>query len=167
MASIERIKRTYAPRVKKFLQSVAEQAHSRGLVSDPVEEDALEDYSWSVFLRSPNQPKTDGVDVKVTMAESEHWDGTEDGLNFMLDVDTRHEKLGGMIPYNYSDEVWVPRNDAAGIEQRWREFVNAVDEGYIADQAVEHFNKLAKRRGNPAQVKMPFADRRRAGQRRR
>jgi hypothetical protein len=143
--SIDRIKRKYQPRVKMLLQGVIDAANHYGLAVGPIIGTSDEDYAWSFFVNDPKNEEKE-AEVKVTLAESETWDGTTGGVNFMLDVDGRDEKIGGMIPYNYTDEVWVRRSKPEAIEARWRLFDEGVDPGAIVDSIQEHFQKRPRKR---------------------
>ncbi len=143
--SIDRIKRKYEPRIKTLLQGVADAASHYGLAVGPITEMSDEDYAWSFFVNDPKDEEKE-AEVKVTLAESETWDGTSGGVNFMLDVDGRDEKIGGMIPYNYTDEVWVRRSKPEALEARWRLFDEGVDPGAVVDSIQEHFQKRPRKR---------------------
>ncbi len=143
--SIDRIKRKYQPRVKTLLQGVIDAAQHYGLAVGPIIETSDEDYAWSFFLNDPDDEENE-AEVKVTLAESETWDGTTGGVNFMLDVDGRDEKIGGMIPYNYTPQVWVRRSKPEAIEERWRLFDEGVDPGSIVDDVQTYFAKQKRPR---------------------
>lgn len=138
--SIDRIKRKYESQIKTLLQAVADAASHYGLAVGPIIATSDEDYAWSFFMNEPEDEENE-AEVKVTLAQSETWDGTAGGVNFMLDVDGRDDKIGGMIPYNYTDKVWVRRSKPEAIEERWRLFDEGVDPGTIVDSVQDHFAK--------------------------
>jgi hypothetical protein len=90
-----------------------------------------EEYSYAVIVEGNGLPEL--VDVRLTMAESmTYGDGTE-GVNFALDITGEGGRiLGGMTPYNYSPDVWVPVRDSAAVSDRL-----ALLEGADPDSAVD------------------------------
>ena len=81
-----------------------------------------------------------GVDVSITTLESEVNDGEENGLNFSLDVvGWGGTMIGGMTPFNYSDRVWVARDDADAVEERWNLFQGAFDPSAVIDSIEGHY----------------------------
>lgn len=133
---------TYGPKIQKILEEVRAEAVERGLICDEPFDMTDEDVRWSALvLPAGTATAADGVgvDVNITVAESEHWDGSEGGLNFIMDVTSVGGAiLGGLAPYNYTDECWVPRADEGAVETRWVVFSNGCDAGAILDSIEEH-----------------------------
>lgn len=159
--SIDRINRIYAPKIHRLLKDIAERARNAGLeASGEIDDWTDEDYAYAVHILplGSKDVRKSGM-VKMTIAQSENWDGTPGGVNFMLDVDGPEDKLGGIIPYNYSDKVWVRRSKPAAVEQRFREILNAIDE----DEVVETIKEAlpAGRPTAPPEQGRLFGDRRR------
>lgn len=133
----------HAPKIKALLEQVRAEALERGLVcSEPG--DMTDDCErWEVYVQpagTPDDEHENGVDVSITVCESEHYDGEENGLNFALDVVSYGgEIIGGLCPFNYSDRVWVPRDDEDAVEERWGLFAGAFDADPVVDSIVSHF----------------------------
>lgn len=133
---------TYGPKIKKILEEVRAEALERGLLCDEPFDMTDEDVRWSALVQpaGTTEDEESGADVNITVAESEHWDGHEGGVNFILDVvGVGGQIIGGLAPYNYTDDCWVPREDEDAVERRWALFSNGCDAGAIVDSIEEFF----------------------------
>jgi len=159
--SIDRINRKYAPRIHRLLKDIAERARKLGMEADgEIDDWTDEDYSYAVhILPLGSKDVQNGALVKITIAQSENWDGIPGGVNFMLDVDGPKDKIGGVILYNYTEEVWVRRSKTAEVEQRFREFLNSIDEDAVVE-AIKDALPRGKRPAPPEQGQL-FGNRRR------
>jgi len=137
----EQIKQTYESGIVEILNEVRDNLQHYGYEVSEVDDMTDEDYAWSVAVR-PKKGKGELIDVKITIAESEHWDGSEDGVNFMLDVVAEGGSIvGGLVPYNYTDKVWVPRKDEDAIDERWREFSHGADSSEIVYSIQDYYER--------------------------
>ena len=133
---------TYNPKIKALLEQVRTEALERGYQCDEPGEMSDDETRWSVYVIPAGSTYDDenGVDVTITILESEHRDGEENGLNFGLDVvGYQGEILGGMTPFNYTDRVWVQRDDEDAVEERWNIFQGAFDASPVIDSIEEHY----------------------------
>ena len=85
-------------------------------------------FSWWMLVQTESQKERsdedssdlDGIDIRFDICESEEYDGTENGVNFSVDITTvGGEIIGGMTPFNYTDDCWVSRDDEGAIEERF------------------------------------------------
>lgn len=135
---------TYVPRIKTMLDEVRKDALERGFQCDEPYDMTDEEVRWNVLVRPADAtPDQDvGVDVSITILESEACDGTKGGCNFALEM-VEYEGLivGGMVPYNFTEHVWVPRDDENAVETRWRVFNEHFSASSIVDRIVEFYEK--------------------------
>jgi hypothetical protein len=123
----EQIKEKYAARIEKILSNIREALVEDGWhVEEPWEMGGNDEYRWTMLVSATNphidgtEPDEDDVDISLTILESEHNDGEENGVNFGVDVVTVGGSiLGGMTPYNYTNRVWVARDQPEAIEERF------------------------------------------------
>jgi hypothetical protein len=78
--------------------------------------------------------------VRITLVESLCREGSLDGIAFSLDLDAAcGHVIGGLTPYNYSEELWVPVTDTESIAERWRLLRDS--DGHDIDNVLsEHFD---------------------------
>lgn len=119
----EQIKEKYEPRIIALLTAMRTALLEYDLhVESPwLMED--EEFSWWMLVQTEaqhNAEELDGIDVRFTILESEHWDGEKNGVNFGIDITSVGGSIvGGLTPYNYTDEVWVSRDDEDAVEERF------------------------------------------------
>lgn len=118
------IRDRYATRIVALLRQVQAVARASGYTfrQGPTEA-TYEEYRWEMVGRRPGgRGDEDLVDFSFTIAEAAAYgDDPDDGINFTFDiVDFGGHILGGITPYNYTSQVWVPAGDAAGVEERFR-----------------------------------------------
>lgn len=140
----DEIKNKYEKRIEAYLQTIIDALREYELeVSDVSLETWSDDYQWWVFTHPVGRVRSDGawVDICFTIAESEHWDGEENGINFMVEINSASgRQIGGVIPYNFTNEVWVSRDDEEAIDERFC-FVERIDPLSAADLIIEHYAK--------------------------
>lgn len=132
---IEALAKTYGPRALALLKRIGEVCEEAGFVVEPEPGDlSADDYRWALSVcrpgahspvpEPPNHWDKDAIDISVEIAEaSEYGDEDHDGygLNFALDiVEYGGRILGGLTPYNYTDECWVDARDSEAVEARWK-----------------------------------------------
>lgn len=114
---IDKVVERYHERAIKLLKQIAQEvevSYPNLSVSGPV---TLQD-SWSIIVRPKGADET--IDITLQVCDSEECDGTENGVNFSISVVTEGGKiLGGLTPYNYTDSVWVSRDDEEAVETRF------------------------------------------------
>jgi len=85
--------------------TAAEKRKSTGMPSEPIEYE------------------NDDLDVTFGLVNSKEADGTEGGMTFSCDFCTiGGSPSGGMTPYNYSKDCWVPIADSTAVEERFKIF---------------------------------------------
>jgi hypothetical protein len=126
---VEEIKDRYAARIVKVLESIRAELQAAGYHVDEPFDMSCDSFSWSLLVRIGSKPEdaaTDGdVDINLKIAESTEYDGdgSEEGINFSLDVvEYGGRIMGGLTPYNYTRDVWVSLDDADAIEARFSIF---------------------------------------------
>jgi len=132
----------YPPKFRQLLEEVRKEALERGFLCDEPGDLTDEDVRWFVLVRpaGTNPSEEAGVDVSITAAESEHFDGEEGGVNFILDVVSYEGVIvGGLHPYNYTDRCWVPRADEDAVAARWALLNDAFDASAVVDSIEEFF----------------------------
>lgn len=85
-----------------------------------------------------------GVDISLSIAMSEKWDGEEEGVNFLFDVvETGGAIVSSFVPHNYTNAVWVARSDEDAVARRWDEFEYAVESAIedIVDSVVKRLRE--------------------------
>lgn len=132
----EQIKEKYEPRIITILTAMRTALLEYDLrVESPwlMEDD---EFSWWMLVQTEAEAKQSaestelaGVDIRFTILESEHCDGEENGVNFAVDIASiEGEVIGGMTPFNYTEKVWVSRDDEEAIEERFAIFEKADQE---------------------------------------
>lgn len=120
----EQVNEKYEPRVRVVLAEIATALREDGWLTGPICDMCDDEYSYALLVSrydaDPSDLLDDDVDIKFELLESEHCDGSEDGLSFAISVHTvGGEIVGGLSPYNYTTDVWVPRDDVDAIERRF------------------------------------------------
>ena len=111
-----KIERKYLGRAYKVLESIREALNEAGL-------NASMPWHWKddvLRIQMAEGPEGDLIDITLEFLFSEQWDGEKGGVNFGINI--VHEGgaiVGGLTPFNYSSEVWVPRRDPAAVEERF------------------------------------------------
>lgn len=117
----------YTMRIRAILGEIREDLIRQGFKVTQVWFDEGDDYKW-FFLANPTIDPTSAEDSKtvelsIRIAESEEFEGTDEGINFSFSmVECGGRIIGGFVPYNYTPMVWVPLEDEPAIERRFCEF---------------------------------------------
>lgn len=125
------VKDRYAERIVKVMERIRAELQEAGYHTEGPDEMFGDDYRWALLVRvvsEPGQyPVADGdIDITLQIAESMQFEGTEDGINFSLDVvEVGGRILGGLTPYNYTNDVWVDVSDDDAVEWRFSIFEQA------------------------------------------
>jgi hypothetical protein len=143
--SPEEIKDKYAARIVAILNNVVSDIREEddSLVISEVYDMHCDDFRWTFNVHRAEDTeasKTDpqGVDVTFVICESEEYDGEKNGANFAVEiVGVGGEIVGGITPYNYTDQCWVSRLDPDAIEERFQLVETAP--AYEAAQLVTEF----------------------------
>jgi hypothetical protein len=149
---IEKIGETYRPKMMALLAAIRKEALELGFTCDEPFDMSTDDYRVTMLMQPPGMDpdEEDGMDVTITIPEALEYgdaEGPEDnGVNFSLNiVEYGGIIVGGLTPYNYSPQVWVPVVDSEAVEERWRLFDNAVDPVSVMDLIAGHYEKEAKK----------------------
>lgn len=138
--TLEALNETYKPKGMKILNAIANEARSRGLVCDDPFDMSSDDYRWSLLIREKGSPPDSGVDVTITIAESNEHDGEGDGVNFVLDMTGYGGRIvGGVAPYNFTSAVWVEAANQKAVATRWETFTGCFTPETILDE-IQAFN---------------------------
>jgi hypothetical protein len=139
----EEINDKYKDRIFKILSSIKSSCEEAGLFVSTPSDFSDDDYRYQLMVtESPDDEEYDkGVDVTFIIAESENWDGEENGINFMVDiVSYEGQIIGGLCPYNYTQDVWVSRDDEDAIEQRFQ-LMEQADESDVSYLISDFYNR--------------------------
>lgn len=139
--NIEALCNTYKPKALKVLGEIATAARARGFVCEDPFDMSDEEYRWSLLIQEKGADSNSGVDVTLTIAESNVHDGEGDGVNFMLDLTEYGGRIvGGVAPYNFTSDVWVEMVDTDAVARRWGIFMECFSPASVIDRIVE-FNE--------------------------
>lgn len=125
---IESVAKTYADRAMAILRAVRDAVRDAGMSADDEPFDLSgDDYNWGICVwRTPDPSDEEGcIDVRIEIAEARSYDGYDGdgetfGINFELDVvEWGGRILGGLSPYNYTDECWVDARGVYAVEERF------------------------------------------------
>lgn len=124
LALTESLKDKYEARITAYLDGVAKLFREQGWQAGPVLDLCADEYEWAVLVNP--DPKADlkahprTIAIEFEIAESLQYDGTTYGVSFKIDLSGYGGfVIGGLAPYNYSDECWVPVDDEDAIETRF------------------------------------------------
>lgn len=121
--AVEKIKHQYDHRITAILNTLCGDAVELGWQWEgTVCDTSTDEYKWSATISlDPEQEKK--VDFTFTIEESLQNEDSTDGINFSLKAEKwggwSNSTLGGITPFNYTEEVWVPVTDADEIEDRF------------------------------------------------
>lgn len=129
--TVEELYARYGNRIQTWLRRLADGLVAAGWQVDGPFEMSDEDYQWGIVAQSAQDREgKEAVDVRFTICESEHWNGEEGGVNFMIEaVERGGRMLGGITPFNYTPQVWVNRTADLLVEERFR----LVEESSVED----------------------------------
>lgn len=131
---IEAVATKYAPRILAKLTELRDALIAAGIRCEVAPFDMSDDYYRWRFDTTPSGEVDDAsVDVCVEIAEAAAYgDDPVYGINFALDV-VRWGGLilGGLTPFNYTDECWVDATDEEAVETRFQMIEEAPAEGLV------------------------------------
>jgi len=85
----------------------------------------------------------DGVDAYVEAHLSEDYGDRPGGVNVGLHIIGSGGEIIGMVcPYNYTQQVWVSRNDLDAVHARMSE-LESVDLSGVQDMLLDHLSRRA------------------------
>ena len=118
------IKERYEERIEAILNGIRETVKEELPEANVSEiwDQSDDDFAWAIYIDGISDP----IDITFYIAESENWDGEVHGINFIIEgVSKGGHPVMGIIPYNYTDKVWVDRNDEEALEERFQLVENA------------------------------------------
>jgi len=127
----EKIKATYEDRLKNVLTGIKTELERFSWFCSKIYEQEDGRYAIGVsrdanHLTRDGDPDEQDVDVVAQILNSKDWDGTRGGISFNVDITSYGgEMIGGLTPYNYTDDVWVPVTDESRVECRIHLIENA------------------------------------------
>jgi hypothetical protein len=124
--AIDAVKADYEGAILTVLTDCAETLTKAGFYADEPYDMCGDEYRWTFSVwRTPERGEIeDSIDVSLEIAEAATYgDEPESGINFGLDVvEWGGRILGGMTPFNYTDECWVDAFDEEAVAERWSYF---------------------------------------------
>ncbi len=124
---LEEVRLKYEERLTKVLFAVKEELERFAWFCSTI---FRIDESESSILVSRDKAHTerdaafDAQDIEITarILDSRYWEGNvRGGVAFAVDADTYNgESIGGYVPYNYTEMLWVPVTDEYQVEQRMK-----------------------------------------------
>jgi hypothetical protein len=137
-ARLEAIRQKYDVRIRTILGHMKELLVEAGYqTSEPDDMSGSEStgFRWGLMVYkkgTPEEPDNDDVDITFELNCSEECDGEENGLQFSVTIVSYGGRIiGGLSPYNYTADVWVPRDDDEAIERRFALFEQADAAGIV------------------------------------
>lgn len=102
-----------------------------------------EEYEMGISLSSYGR----SADVRITLVESLCRSGSLEGVAFSLDLGAQcGHVIGGLTPFNYSEDLWIPVGDREGIAERWQ--IIADTDGHEAETILsDHFDDCEELQG--------------------
>jgi hypothetical protein len=124
----EQVKDKYTGRIMAVMNRIRTELQAAGFTVDEPWSSDCDDYRWEMVVHMADTPAgaetkvhDDDLDIAFKICESQEYDGTDAGVNFAVDiVQFGGRMLGGLCPFNYSEDVWVPLDNEDAIEQRFR-----------------------------------------------
>lgn len=116
----EQIKLRYELRIMEILRGYAQTFREAGYEATEPFDMSADDYRWTFSVNGNDLPES--IDVTFEIAESAEHESSEPpyGVNFAIDLVAYGGLIvGGLMPYNYTDECWCPLEDDDAIEQRF------------------------------------------------
>lgn len=119
---IEAISKKYEERIVKVLERIQSVINDNDMHTDAVTEMSGDEYWWSLCVWPAEDKEADQmVEVALKITESIEYDGSEDGVSFAIDiVGNGGEMIGGLSPYNYTEQCWVNCEDEKAVEERFK-----------------------------------------------
>jgi len=126
MLNLELIKNKYQDRIISYLDEVRKELEKNNIITSIVEDYSSDDiYFGFMIYKDESLELENSLDVSFHIYDAKNYDNIE-GLNFGIDiVSYEGEIVGGLIPYNYSNNVWVLSEE--DIEERFNLIVEESD----------------------------------------
>ena len=133
------IVKVYQARIKRIMREIRQACEEAGWYCGEIAFLNCDDYSWDFIVHTKGKPE-DGaeldestdIDVTFKLCESEQYGDDPKGINFALDVvAVGGAILGGLTPYNYTNDCWVDRRDENAVAQRFQIMEEADAEGVV------------------------------------
>jgi len=139
---INEVKKTYEPRIIRFLNDAAAALVDSGQWIKRGEPFDMSDdnYRWSVVVE-PSDPTLQGdehlIDLSLDINEAiQFGDDPDTGIAFYFSmVEYGGRILGLLTPFNYTSRCWVDAKDSEAVMKRW---------GYFEDAIVDELPDLAE-----------------------
>jgi uncharacterized membrane protein (UPF0127 family) len=127
---VEQIENQYKPKMMQVLENIrttlTEAGYNTTEIDDFTDENLRLDFMVYMEDTEPIEPDENNIDISFQVAPSIYFDGSLEGISFILDVTSVGGRIiGGLSPYNYTSEVWVDINDENAIEERFNIFTQA------------------------------------------
>lgn len=124
----EKLSKKYLPKMRSFIKAVCKAAKGSGFVCTEITDVSDDTYGVGVVIYPKGKTVEDGVDVTVDMPESAVAGDEPGGLNFRVNiVGYDGVVVGGLTPYNYTQDVWVAMDDDKAVAERWSVFDTSAD----------------------------------------
>ncbi len=138
---IDRLKDRYHDRIMHILQVVQKACEQCGMSAEMYGHDNMSgEHRWGLFVMPSGATYDDGVDVTITLLESQANDGSEEGINFGLDiVSTGGHVIGGYVPNNYTSAIWVDPKRQDAVESRFQ-MIEPLDADGTAKSILDWWN---------------------------
>lgn len=131
------IVKRFGPKMKVTLERVRTSLLTRQFAVTSIAEHYNDTYSVDMRLVVNGTLETVGdkdIYLSIELLDKADIDGDEDedgnilpGINFRLDiVENGGRQIGGMTPFNYSDECWVDATSQEAMDARWTLFDEAL-----------------------------------------
>ena len=124
-AALEAVRNLYETRIEAILAGMRKCLIAQGWnVPNAAYEMSDGEYSWwlSAYRPGGTEEEDNMVDVRFEIAESRSYDGDQPfGINFGLEaVEWGGRPVTEVMPYNFTDQVWVDARDAQAVEERFK-----------------------------------------------
>jgi hypothetical protein len=142
MKTTEDVYKEYGPRILKIMESISTTIKEE--TSYNVSEISFmpyDEYRWNIVVDTDGDIEN-AIDISFIIFDSEYSDGSENGVNFGIDIVWYGgEIVGGYTPYNYTDRCWVNIEDSEDVEDRFLLLEN-MDQSSIIPLLEKEFSKL-------------------------
>lgn len=133
----EQVEATYGERALALLEKIRSLLNEGDFIADKPEPMHSDDYRWNMTVwrneqHKLSQDQDNTIDVSIEIAEAMQYGELDSpcGINFGLElVEWGGRMLGGLVPYNYTENCWVDMRDKEAVEERFKILENAdIDE---------------------------------------
>ena len=141
----EKLEAEYKPRLIVLAEQVRRDMMAEGWKCSEVDEFTDEDLAV-MFVYWPEGSSEDNpehaIDLTFRLLDAAAWDGTENGTSFAVDIcEYGGSVVGGLHPFNYSDQVWVDPTDAEAVAARWELFENGASDSQELMAVIKQFRE--------------------------